>query len=156
MEETTCKNCGACYALRDGYEQTPYCDECAHNLVESMQQEIEALKAEVERDKKLLEEFGRFRGVLITKDGLCDQIEKLQSSLAAAQEERNHNADVAIELKLDLAESKKRERELVEFVKKIGVHKTWCKSNFIDMGCNGNRYSCNCGLDELIEGKGEK
>jgi uncharacterized small protein (DUF1192 family) len=56
--------------------------------------EIERLKAELEKDKRLLEEYGRYRGSLLAKDALCGEIERLEAdnvrleeSLSAAQKE---------------------------------------------------------------------
>lgn len=46
---TECKRCGSHYELRDGYDPTPFCDECAHLEVERLTIERDAWKAKAER-----------------------------------------------------------------------------------------------------------
>lgn len=44
MNDTNCKKCKRDYALRDGCDPTPYCDECAHILVEKLESRVEVLE----------------------------------------------------------------------------------------------------------------
>ena len=43
-EPTRCRKCGSHYNLRDGEDPTPYCDWCAHKVVDELRREVEALK----------------------------------------------------------------------------------------------------------------
>jgi len=48
-EPTRCRKCGSHYNLRDGEDPTPYCDWCAHKVVD----ELTAKLADAERDVAL-------------------------------------------------------------------------------------------------------
>lgn len=41
-----CQRCGNEYLLRDGDDPTPYCDRCAHAVIEERDAEIERLRGE--------------------------------------------------------------------------------------------------------------
>jgi hypothetical protein len=54
MSEMTCEKCGEEYALRDGMDPTPLCDECAHKEVEELTQRLKTS----ERQKEAMREAG--------------------------------------------------------------------------------------------------
>jgi PHP family Zn ribbon phosphoesterase len=44
-DDVICARCDRAFFLRDGYEPTKYCDECAQELVEELEQQLAELQA---------------------------------------------------------------------------------------------------------------
>lgn len=50
-----CSKCGNYYELRDGCEPTKYCDQCAHDVLDSVSAELEAAKRACTEMRAVLE-----------------------------------------------------------------------------------------------------
>lgn len=99
-DSTDCKRCHEPMMLRDGCEPTPYCDNCAHALVEEHETEIARLEnivtiqqnqierllaardAETAAKQKLIERAGVLEGEMLrTQRILRDELNRITNAM---------------------------------------------------------------------------
>jgi uncharacterized small protein (DUF1192 family) len=117
-DDDICKRCHEAYDMPDGAEPTPYCNQCAHELVEEQCEQIAALTKE--RDEAVKELAGHKRH---TPDGciVCDTMTTYQERIAALTEERDYLQEQLSECTLQRAafeQARNSEHELAESIRK--------------------------------------